>query len=167
MSTNYDSIEKKYKDSRINVKEVITSNGKYLDELDYLRDHITSEMTDNLDNLMNILNILREEYNKPMIISCGFRNSEHNAKVGGAKNSLHCFCGACDISDPSGDLDTWLVNHKEFLEKNKIFCEHPFYTKNWSHIQFKEPKSKNIFFIPYSGNPKERDKDDMFAFLMK
>ena len=41
---------------------------------------------------------VRAEWNKPLIITSGYRCSAHNAEVGGVQNSYHKRGLACDIS---------------------------------------------------------------------
>lgn len=54
---------------------------------------------------MRRLQLLRSDLNKPLIIRSGYRSPEHNARVGGAKNSQHMQGRAFDIDmtnhDPS------------------------------------------------------------------
>ena len=165
MQKQLEELLAKYSTYKVTLKEVITTNNKYPAELDYVISHLSENTIQNFSHLMKVLNIIRQEYNKPMCVSCGFRNPEHNIRVGGSPNSLHCLGGACDIRDPNGELDKWLINHKDFLRSNHIYVEHPFYTKGWAHIQYKAPRSNNTFFIPYVGGPKEKDRDPLFEHI--
>jgi uncharacterized protein YcbK (DUF882 family) len=47
--------------------------------------------------LVGVLDILRNELNKPVIITSGYRTPEWNAKCGGAKYSYHMRGMAADI----------------------------------------------------------------------
>ena len=49
------------------------------------------------NRLMLALEMLRFEYDRPMIITSGYRCKEHNEKVGGAKNSPHMLGLAVDV----------------------------------------------------------------------
>lgn len=48
-------------------------------------------------DFMQRLFMLRDEYGKPMIINSGYRSPEHNAAIGGEKNSAHILGRAADI----------------------------------------------------------------------
>lgn len=47
--------------------------------------------------LYGLLDNLREHFGKPILVNCGYRSPEHNAKVGGVKNSFHVQGLAADI----------------------------------------------------------------------
>jgi uncharacterized protein YcbK (DUF882 family) len=51
----------------------------------------------NLTILSEQLEVLREYLGKPIKITSGYRSKEHNAKIGGAKNSTHVNGMAADI----------------------------------------------------------------------
>jgi zinc D-Ala-D-Ala carboxypeptidase len=46
---------------------------------------------------LDALQALRRDIGKPLVISSGYRSPEHNAKVGGAKNSRHMRGDAFDV----------------------------------------------------------------------
>lgn len=43
------------------------------------------------------LNAIRSRYGKPIVVTSGYRSPEHNAAVGGVKNSYHTLGLAADI----------------------------------------------------------------------
>lgn len=47
--------------------------------------------------LIVLLNAIRSRFKKPIIVNSGYRSHEHNAKVGGVKNSTHVQGIAADI----------------------------------------------------------------------
>lgn len=47
--------------------------------------------------LLEVITDVREHFGKPVIINSGHRCAAHNAKVGGAKNSVHLTGKAADI----------------------------------------------------------------------
>lgn len=51
----------------------------------------------NLIELATNLEILRKHLGKPISITSGYRSTDHNAKIGGAKNSTHVKGKAADI----------------------------------------------------------------------
>ena len=117
----------------------------------------------NLIDLLTKINALRIDFNKPMIVSSGYRNPEHNAKVGGATHSTHQSCQGIDIVDADGSLRRFCIaNNNAILKKHGLFMEHPAYTKGWCHLQTRKPQSGNIVFIPYSGKPKKEHYDNSF-----
>lgn len=62
----------------------------------------------------DVLEPLRAHLKSPIIITSGFRSPSHNAKIGGAKNSLHTTGMAADIA--VGQLDKQ-VRVAAFLSK--------------------------------------------------
>lgn len=47
--------------------------------------------------LIDVLEDIRAQFNKPVIVTSGYRTPEYNAKIGGAKNSQHTKGTAADI----------------------------------------------------------------------
>lgn len=45
---------------------------------------------------------MRQKCGKPLIINSGYRCVEHNASVGGVKNSYHVLGEAADVAAPPG-----------------------------------------------------------------
>jgi uncharacterized protein YcbK (DUF882 family) len=60
------------------------------------RDMSTNVMV-NIIELAKNLQVLRDEVKKSIQITSGYRSPEHNAKVKGAKNSMHIIGMAADI----------------------------------------------------------------------
>jgi len=52
--------------------------------------------------LIEKLELLRQRFGRSIIINSGYRTPEHNAKVGGSKNSLHVQGKAVDIRKVEG-----------------------------------------------------------------
>ena len=51
------------------------------------------------------LNAIRSKYGKPIVVNSGYRSPEHNAAVGGVKNSFHTLGLAADIRPLSKNMD--------------------------------------------------------------
>ncbi|WP_337269728.1 YcbK family protein [Oryzifoliimicrobium ureilyticus] len=47
--------------------------------------------------LMGLIHTLESHYGKPVVVSSGYRDPEHNKLVGGAEESMHKSCDAADI----------------------------------------------------------------------
>ena len=62
--------------------------------------------------LLTKLQQLRDHLNRPVIITSGYRNPEHNRRVGGAPNSQHLLGTAADIR-VSGFTPARLLPHAE------------------------------------------------------
>ena len=61
--------------------------------------------------LLNTLEIIRNHFDTPMVVTCGYRCKLHNKEVGGVKNSLHLIGFASDfyfkglsINDTIGEM---------------------------------------------------------------
>ena len=113
---------------------------------------IPEEYKDNLKVLLERLNkfayYLDGSVGKhiPLIVTSGYRNPKHNAEIGGAKNSCHCKCMACDIYDRDGFLKDWIKRTANILEICDLYMEHPEYTPRWIHLDIK--KRQNRVFKP-------------------
>lgn len=55
--------------------------------------------------LIVMLNAIRSRYGKPIVVNSGYRSPEHNAAVGGVKNSFHTLGLAADIRPLSKNMD--------------------------------------------------------------
>ena len=63
--------------------------------------------------LINVLEEIRAHFNKPVIITSGYRTPEYNKKIGGAKNSQHTKGKAADIKVsgiPAKEVQKYLKN---------------------------------------------------------
>lgn len=58
---------------------------------------VPNDVLRNLIELAKNLQILRDEVKKPIKITSGYRPAQHNAKIGGAKNSRHITGQAADF----------------------------------------------------------------------
>jgi len=85
------------------------------------------------------------------IVSSGWRPQQINGQVKGAAiRSKHITGQACDLYDPEGELDDFLMSEKgqRVLTSLGLWLEHPSATKGWSHVQTVPPKSGNRIFYP-------------------
>lgn len=57
---------------------------------------------DRLRHLAWSLQAIREAFGQPIRVNSGYRSPEHNAKVGGARNSQHLEALAADLAPASG-----------------------------------------------------------------
>lgn len=85
------------------------------------------------------------------VISSGWRPPAVNANTAGAAvNSKHMTCQACDIYDPDGDLDDWLMTEsgQKVMADLGLWHEHPAATRGWAHVQSIPPRSGRRTFYP-------------------
>jgi len=66
----------------------------------------------------------------------------------GAPHSNHKEGLAVDIYDPKGEIDAWLVAHKDRMEYHGVYIEDPASTTHWSHWQNIAPHSGHRIFQP-------------------
>ena len=59
---------------------------------------VPKELIPNVEKLAKNLQVLRDHLGEPLRILSAYRTPEHNAKVGGKKNSFHMKAIAADIS---------------------------------------------------------------------
>lgn len=83
--------------------------------------NFTDKEVQNLDlNLVMMLDQARDRAGIPFIITSGFRTPEHNAEVGGAKNSAHLRGNAVDIK-ANNDLERYrILEALWFYNANRI-----------------------------------------------
>lgn len=105
---------------------------------------LTVQMEENLSELLRALNRFRAVYGKPMTVTSGYRPGRFNVKAGGAPNSTHLDCRACDFADPDGQLDDFCTKNVQVLEQCGLYLEHPDSTPGWTHLDTK-PRNNRIF----------------------
>ncbi len=115
----------------------------------------------NLEDLLPRLNKLRLAWNKPLIITSGFRSIQHHIDVYRTKalregkpfsnlqipmGSKHLFGQAADFSDPTGELYKWAKANEAMLIDAGLWCEEG--TVGWLHCQSVPPRSGRRWFLP-------------------
>jgi hypothetical protein len=109
---------------------------------------LTPELEHNLQELLRRLNLFRQMYAKPMVVSSGYRPAGINKQVGGAKNSAHVTCEACDFVDSDKQIRKFILENPSVLEVCDLYCEDFQYTPTWVHLQIRPTRSGNRFFKP-------------------
>lgn len=112
---------------------------------------LTLELEDNLNKLLEVLNKFREAYGKAMTVSSGYRPGHYNTDAGGAKNSNHRFCRACDFHDPDGAIDTFATECDKDgrLKAWGLWLESPAHTPGWCHLDIDDRGDRpSNTFIP-------------------
>lgn len=96
----------------------------------------------------NILDPLREAYNKPIIVTCGFRSKALNTILKGSKTSQHMTGQAADIRSVE---DSVQENKKIFeliqkldLPYDQLIDE---YNYNWIHVSYSPKNRKQVLHI--------------------
>ena len=102
----------------------------------------------NLTRLLQSLNKLRLIYNKPMIVTSGYRPGHYNKSAKGAKLSAHLTCEAVDIKDPDGSFAKWCLQNIKHIVDCDLYMEEPTYTKGWVHLQIRPTMSGRRVFLP-------------------
>lgn len=107
----------------------------------------SQEIIDNLTRLANeVLQPIRDKYNKPIIISSGYRCEELNAKVGGVSNSAHKYGLAADL-DVGGineNKELFLLI-KKMIDNNEIEVDQLINENHykWCHIGLSKNNNRN------------------------
>ncbi len=115
-------------------------------------DDYTEQISDNLDDLLVRINVIRTAYNKPMIVSSGFRPPSINAGTpGAAPHSNHMLGLAVDIQDLDGALWNWCMQNLQLFKDNGLYLEDRRWTKGWCHWQSIKPGSGKRIFIAAKG----------------
>lgn len=98
----------------------------------------------NLSKLLKALNKFRNTYGKPMVVTSGYRPGSYNTRAGGAPNSAHLSCEACDFADTDGTLDQYCLDNQQVLIDCGLWQEHPDSTPGWIHIDTR-PRKNRVF----------------------
>ena len=84
-------------------------------------------------------------------VSSGWRPAAVNGAIANAAvRSKHISAEACDLYDPDGLIDDYLMSEagQRVLVSARLYLEHPSATKGWSHIQTVAPRSGRRVFYP-------------------
>lgn len=124
-------------DLKFSISELITSDTAARYNINNMPD------INSLDNMLEliyyVLQPLREIIKKPMKITSGFRNSEVNRLVGGAKNSQHTKGQAADFKiDGMTPAQVIEIVKKSGIEFDQVINEY----NQWTHISFNKGKNR-------------------------
>jgi len=119
--------------------EAIYSHTAEVNRIDNMPD---KRIINNLTQLCKqVLEPIRQQYNKPIIISSGYRNAILNAMVGGASGSQHVQGTAMDIKTKDiNDMQLLWNMIKDMLDKGSIECRQLINEHNlsWIHISIND-----------------------------
>lgn len=94
------------------------------------------DVLNNLSNLcINVLQPLRDHFNKPVIITSGYRCKKLNELVGGVSNSQHVKGEAVDLIVLGEDLKDVYNYMKNNLPFDQLLFERS-NTAQWIHVSF-------------------------------
>lgn len=123
---------------------------------DYATVKVPAEQT--VQKVNNLLAVLEAEGVKleanprtGSIVNSGWRPLTINNQVkGAAVRSKHITAEACDLYDPEGVIDDYLMSEagQRVLTSARLWLEHPAATKGWSHVQTVPPASGRRTFYP-------------------
>jgi hypothetical protein len=109
---------------------------------------LSPELQANSLETLKRVNAFRAIYNIPMIVTSGYRTVEHNAAIGGAKDSSHCECKAIDFADKDNKLKDYIIANPDILDKCDLYQEDPASTPTWVHLTIRPPASGVRVFKP-------------------
>lgn len=106
----------------------------------------TPEHIENFKKLaVNIFQPIREHFDKPILISSGYRSAELNKAIGGSASSQHCSGEAIDI-----DMDGTTITNKQIFDfiKDKLNFDQLIWefgtesNPDWVHVSFAANRSQ-------------------------
>jgi hypothetical protein len=131
----------------ITLNDWITSSNKYPDRAKSpeLTESVKANAIETLRRVNALLNDLN--WSEPVIISSGFRPSDANASIGGAKKSAHLNGEGLDIVDVGNKLKNLILDNHELLKKHGLWMEDKSATPTWCHLDTKQrsPRAINVF----------------------
>lgn len=114
----------------------------------------TPQLEENTEDLLQAINVIRAAFNKPLIVSSGYRPPPINSStLNAAHKSNHMICLAIDLQDLNGELWTWCLSNLDLISKQGLFLEDRRWTPTWVHFQLLAPGSGNRIFVPEKGLP--------------
>ena len=111
---------------------------------------------DHIDNLkalcINVLQPIRSEFEKPVMISSGYRSPELCVRIGSSMNSQHAKGEAADFeihSVSNKDLALWIKNNLEFDQLILEFHNEAEPNSGWIHCSYSSKINRNQSLIAY------------------
>jgi len=105
------------------------------------------DQIDNLKSLcINILQPIRSEFDKPVIISSGFRSAELCIAIGSKPTSQHAEGKAADLEIPGVDnmeLAMWIKNNLNFDQMILEFYKDGQPNSGWVHVSWNSEDNRN------------------------
>jgi zinc D-Ala-D-Ala carboxypeptidase len=105
---------------------------------------------DHIDNLkslcINILQPIRSEFDRPVIISSGFRSAELCIAIGSKPTSQHSEGKAADLEIPGVDnmeLAMWIKNNLNFDQLILEFYKDGEPNSGWIHVSWNSDNNRN------------------------
>ena len=95
--------------------------------------------------LVVLLQCIREHFNKPVVITSGYRTAAHNAAVGGSKSSQHLLGRAADIQVEDTAVEDVAAYAESLLPGWGGVGRYPVKsgrTKGWVHVDTRANKSR-------------------------
>ena len=105
------------------------------------------DQIDNLKSLcINVLQPIRSEFDKPVIISSGFRSAELCINIGSKPTSQHAEGKAADLEIPGVDnmeLAMWIKNNLNFDQLILEFYKDGQPNSGWVHVSWNGDNNRN------------------------
>jgi hypothetical protein len=99
-----------------------------------------------------VLEPVRCYYNKPVLITSGYRSPEVNAKVGGSRTSDHCLGMAADLEIPgvpNAQIAGWISQNLKFTQLILEFYTPGVPDSGWVHVSYDANNLKNQILTAY------------------
>jgi hypothetical protein len=94
-----------------------------------------------------VLEPVREHFEKPILVSSGYRSRNLNVAIGGSKTSQHCYGQAVDINNKGSELLNAQIFHwiKDNLEYDQLIWEFGNSKEpDWVHVSFASVNRKQV-----------------------
>lgn len=101
--------------------------------------YTTPEVIENIFALSHILQSIRNDLGTPIVITSGYRDEEHNIRVGGVRNSQHLKGSACDFVCPG------VSNYRKLSERidDLVQFDQMIVYDNFIHISYNREYNRN------------------------
>lgn len=111
--------------------------------VEILHGHLISDVPinhqQNIDKLLIAINKFRAEYNKPMLVTSGYRTALDQERINpSVKHSRHMTGEAVDVADTDGSLYDYAYANQDKLKEWGLWCElgtNKHGVNSWTHFQ--------------------------------
>lgn len=96
-------------------------------------------------DLVSVLQKIRNHFNRPVVITSGYRTVSHNKKVGGSTNSQHLYGTAADIQVKDTPPE-FVADYAETLLSGKggigLYPKKAGRAKGWVHVDVRKNRAR-------------------------
>lgn len=86
-----------------------------------------------------VLEPIRTHFDRPVIVSSGYRSAELNLAIGGSRRSQHCLGEAADITVPG----VAVLDLAQWMQRNLRYDQLIYEFGRWVHVSYRDGRLRN------------------------